>query len=114
MTNTELQKLFSKMLKVHNNIFDIYIALEDFKDDYKKSLFYSKTKKSIYEAFQLYINSIGGVEYTINLFKNLDTKEFFNILDVVSNSLNFEELIEGMDDSNKQLFTQLLNYLPQE
>lgn len=114
MTNQELQSLFSKMLKVHNNIFDIYMALEDFKADYKQSAFYNSTKKTIYEAFQFFMSTIGGVEYVINLFKNVDDREFVNILDIIAEHLSIEEVLSDLNDTDKQLFSQFLNYLPQK
>jgi hypothetical protein len=111
MNNTELQKLFENIVKVTDNIFDAYIYLKDRNDDYKKTDFYRITKKSIYEAFELYMRTIGGIKYTINLFKNIDNKELLNIIDVLSEEFNLENQINQMTPENKELFKQMYPYI---
>lgn len=107
MTNKELQNLFENVVKVTDNIFDVYIYLKDKNDVYKKTQFYLSTKKSIYEAFELYMRTIGGIKYVINLFKNINNSELLNILDVITEELDIEKALNSMTPENKELFNQL-------
>lgn len=111
MTNKDLQNLFQNILADNSNIFDIYIQLDKFNKRYQMSDFYQTTKLNIFKAFEFYMSTVGSVEYTIGLFKNLKDKDMLDILDVITERLSIESILNTMEDDNKKLFMDLLPFI---
>lgn len=113
MTNLELQKTFQELLRVNDNIFDIFSSLGKIEKEYKTTTFYKATKKDIYEAFSLYMQSVGQIEYIIALFKNVNDDDLVSILDKIAEGLSMESIMNTMEEDNKELFKQLLPFVQQ-
>ena len=111
MTNQELQNLFQSIMLKHTNIFDVYIELKEHNDTYKTTEFYKQTKKSIFDAYELYLRGIGGIDYLITLLKNMDDSELINIGDRIAESLSLDATFNTLSDSNKELLNNLLPFL---
>lgn len=112
MNNKELQELFQSLMLENDNIFDVYINLKESISSYKETSFYKATKFTIYEAFDLYMRGIGGVDYVLGLFKNIDSNKYFNIINKLSESLNLDGIVDVLSQDNKELFLKSLEYLP--
>ena len=113
MTNTELQKLFQSIMLEHDNIFDAYLELPKYVKNYKQTTFYSKTKFTIYQAFELYLRGIGQIDYMVSLFKNIDMEETLNIMDRIADNLSLESTMNQLSDDNKELLNNILPFINQ-
>lgn len=112
MTNKELYETFSRLRTQHDNIFDIYCALKSWEKNYQTTEFYRMFKKSIYEAYELYMQNGGKIDTIINLLDNVDDN---NKLDVLVNkfaaAFDMENIMNSMSADNKSLLTQVLPYV---
>lgn len=111
MNNKELQELFQSLMLETDNIFDVYINLKEHISSYKETNFYKITKFTIYEAFDLYMKGIGGIDYIISLFKNMDEEAMINIMDRISESLSLESTMNQLSDNDKELLNNLLPFI---
>ena len=63
------------------------------------------------EAFRLYFNSIGQIDYLLSAFKNFDIDKIPEIQEHITKALSFDSIMDSLSPSNKELFTALLPYI---
>ena len=111
MTNQELQNMFMETMLNNTNIFDIYLELNSKQKEYQSTAFYKATKLPLIEAFRIYFNSIGQIDYLLSAFKNFDIDNMPEIQAHITKALSFDSIMDTMSPSNKELFTALLPYI---
>ena len=111
MTNKELQDLFRQITLKYNNIFDVYMSLEEYITQYKTTSYYKATKHNIYQAFDLYMRGVGFIDYLLSLLKHMDDEEFISILNRIIDTFSIDGILNTMDDKNKELFNNLLPFI---
>ena len=81
--------LYLKFIDIaSHNTFDAYIALKEFKKEYKKSEFYKKTHMPISCAYKMFLQQLPG-----KLFFKLQ-----ELTDIESLSTKLTEVINGIDE----------------
>lgn len=111
MTNNELQELFRQITLEYKNIFDVYMSLDKHITNYKTTPYYKATKKSIYDAFDLYMRGIGFIDYAAALFKNADENDLINIFERLSETMDIESMMDQWSPENKELLNNLLPFI---
>ena len=114
MTNKELQEQFRQITLKYDNIFDVYMSLNQYIKEYKTTPYYQTTKQTIYEAFDLYMRGIGFVDYMLSLLKHFDDKDFINLLNRITETFSIDGILNTMEDKNKELFNNLLPFVKPE
>ena len=111
MTNKELQNSFRVLIHESESLFDIYMVLEDLNKDFKTTPFYKKTKKTIYEAFELYLRGIGQIDYIAHLLSATDIDDMNSAINIIAESLNFDNILNTMSAEDKEIMLKVLPFL---
>lgn len=109
MTNKQLQDKFVEINLKHDNIFDKYLALQEIDKDYKTSDFYKATHKSVSSAFELYLQYVGKFDSILSILQ--DDEAITRLLNKVVEVFDMNNVLNTMDEDNKELFKQFLPYL---
>lgn len=111
MTNKELQDTFRLLVSQSDNIFDVYMGLSALKEEYKTTLFYKEVKYTIYEAFELYLRGIGQIDYLATLFNAASVEDIGSVVNILSESLNLDNILNTMSQEDKELMKNLIPLL---
>jgi hypothetical protein len=111
MTNQELQNNFRILLHSEGNIFDVYMKLKDIQKDYHSTPFYKSTKMTIYQAFEIYLRGIGQIDYLAKLFNSASVDDMNNTINIIAESLNFDNILNTMSAEDKELMYKVIPFL---
>ena len=111
MTNQELQHAFENINLHNDNIFDKYMEVEQLDKDYKTTSFYKQTKKTVFEAYELYNSHEGRIDSLVQLLDNDYQLEklFAKIIKV----FDMENYMNSFSKENKELMKELLPFINQ-
>ena len=94
MTNQELQHAFENINLHNDNIFDKYMEVEQLDKDYKTTSFYKQTKKTVFEAYELYNSHEGKIDSLVQLLDN--DYQLEKLFSKVINVFDLENYIYGL------------------
>lgn len=109
MTNQELQHAFENINLHNDNIFDKYMEVEQLDKDYKTTSFYKQTKKTVFEAYELYNSHEGKIDSLIQLLDN--DYQLEKLFSKVINVFDLENYMNSFSKENKDLMKELLPFI---
>lgn len=109
MTNQELQQAFENINLHNDNIFDKYMEVEKIDKEYKTTSFYKQTKKTVFEAYELYNSHEGKVDSLIQLLDN--DYQIEKLLQKIISVFDLENYLNTFSPENKKLMQELLPYI---
>ena len=109
MTNQELQKVFENINLHNDNIFDKYIEVEKIDKDYKTTSFYKQTKKTVFEAYELYNSHEGRIDSLLQLLDN--DYQLEKLFAKIINVFDVENYMNSFSKENKELMKELLPFI---
>lgn len=101
MTNEELVSLINTVQIKHENIFDIYLELSEHQEEYLKMPI-AKIKPTIYEAYELYMQSTPTWEKVINKILQADYAQIIEQFDI-------SKILESIPEEYRAFFGDLLS-----
>jgi hypothetical protein len=109
MTNQQLQKKFEDINLHNDNIFDKYMEVEKIDKDYKTTPFYKQTKKTVFEAYELYNSHEGKVDSLLQLLDN--DYQLEKLFAKIINVFDMENYMNTFSKENKDLMKELLPFI---
>lgn len=109
MTNQELQHAFENINLHNDNIFDKYMEVEQLDKDYKTTSFYKQTKKTVFEAYELYNSHEGKIDSLVQLLDN--DYQLEKLFSKVINVFDLENYMNSFSKENKDLMKELLPFI---
>lgn len=100
MTNQELNDLFIQVSIEEDNIFDVYLKLQDHVEEYSKMMI-STIIPTIYEAYDVYFKHEDMVVKIVKAIGNADWSHLIESLDI-------EELFKQIPEDYKDTLIQLI------
>lgn len=109
MTNQELQQAFENINLHNDNIFDKYMEVEQLDKEYKTTSFHKQTKKTVFEAYELYNAHEGKVDSLIQLLDN--DYQLEKLFSKIVNLFDIENYMNSFSKENKDLMKELLPFI---
>ena len=108
MTNQQLQQLFKNTCLSTENVFDAYIILSKKENEYKNSGFYKATKKSIYDAYEIYCKHEGSVLRAFKTISNMEMDDITSAMSTLVNIFDLNALLNQYDAEDKSLLEEII------
>lgn len=108
MTNQQLQQLFKNTCLSTDNVFDAYIILSKKESEYKNSGFHKATKKSIYDAYEIYCKHEGSILRLFKTLSEMDIQDITAAMVNISSIFDLQSILDQYEGEDKSLLEEML------